>query len=225
VVNFKVVELELLSKKSQTMLVAKLMALPEEMCDLLEIVNTQHNFLDENFTGNPKHLIAICDRKLGNANLQIFELLNSLVHEMIKKALVKMDNIGENENNLAGPVRQSRELLVVSNAHRLQLDFPKLKLSSDKEKLVNNIGILYVTNNVFEINSLFNLFSDFLVSVYLIHKFGIDEIKAHNFGKHLTDSYPNKDFAIALKLLENYVTIADVLPDDFLNSLDLKNIL
>jgi hypothetical protein len=226
VVNFKIIELELLSEKSQLMLVAQQMALPEEMCDLLEIVKAEHYFLDKIFMGNPKHLIAICDWKMGYANLQIFELLNSLVHEMIKKVLVKMDNIGENENNLAGLVRQSRELLVVSNAHMLKLDFLDLNLSSEKEKHVNNIGILNVANNVCKPNSLFALFSHFLVSMYLIHKFKIEEIKADNFGKQLTDSYPNIDFTIALKLLENYMTTnADSLPDDLCYSLDLKNII
>jgi hypothetical protein len=218
-----VVLLELLSKKSQSMLVAQQMALPEEKCDLLEKVITQHDFLDEKFTGNPQHLIAICDRTVGDDNLQIFELLNSLVHKMIKKALVKMGNIGDNDDNLAGPVRKNRELLVIANAYLLNLDFPSFTLTEENVKLVNNIGILNVTKKKFDPKG---LFSDFLVSVYLIHKFGIEGIQAVDFVESLAKIYPGKEhkFTIALKLLENYMTVAEFLPDNLLYSLDLDNI-
>jgi len=221
-------ELQLLSKTSQSMLVAQQLALPEEMCDLLETVKTQHYYLDEEFTGNPQHLIAICDRQMDDVALQIFELLNFLAHQMIKKALVKMQNIGDDDDSLAGLMRQSRELLVVANAHWLKLDFLNFKLTHENVKLVSNIGILNVneedaTKKDFEPKG---LFSDYLVSVYLIHTFGIEKIQAVDFVERLAKIYPGKErnFTIALKLLENYMNVAEFLPDNLLYSLDLDNI-
>lgn len=220
-VNFKVVHLQPLSYNSQVKLVAQQLALSKEKYDLLTTVKTK-NFLDEEFTGNPKHLITICDRKMSDGDLQIFELLYSLVHGMIKKALVKMDDIGENDDKLATHVRKRRELLVVTNAHMRKLDFLDLELSAETKKLVNNVGILNVTEKIFYLN---DLFSEFLVSVYLIHKFRIEGIQADNFGSLLTENYPNQDFTIAVMLLENYKNIFDSLPDDLLYSLNLQNIL
>jgi hypothetical protein len=226
VVNFKVVDLELLSERSQSLLTAHQMALPEGLCDL-EKVKTQH-FLDDKFMGNPQHLIAICDYEKRDAKLQIFELLNFLVRQMIKRALVKMYNMAENDDgSLAGPVRQGLELLVVANAQLRQLDFHNLNLSTEKAKLVNNIGILDVTKKEFYLHS---LFSDFLVSVYLIHTFGIERMRAIDFSERLTEAYSIENFSVAVKLLKNYMNITDAfytpdeLPDDLSFSLDIQNI-
>jgi hypothetical protein len=226
VVKFKVVKLELLNERSQSLLAAHQMALPVGLCDL-EKVKTQ-NFLDEEFMGNPQQLIAICDCEKRDAKLQIFELLNLLVRQMIKRALVKMYNMAENDDgSLAGPVRQGLELLVVANAQLRQLDFHNLNLSTEKAKLVNNIGILDVTKKEFYLHS---LFSEFLVSVYLIHKFGIEGMRAAEFSESLTGAYPKESLSTAQKLLiENYMNITanytpDDLPDDLSFSLDIQNI-
>jgi hypothetical protein len=224
VVKFKVVKLELLNERSQSLLAAHQMALPVRLCDLLKKVKTQ-NFLDEEFMGNPQHLIAICDCEKRDANLQIFELLNVLVRQMIRRALVKMHNMAENdEGSLAGPVRQGLELLVVANA-KLR------KLSTEEKKRVNNIGILSFNEDSEEvIFHLHSLFSEFLVSVYLIHKFRIAEMRAADFSERLTEAHSKENLSIAQKLLiENYINITafcppDDLPDDLSFSLDINNI-
>lgn len=213
-----------LSKKSQSMLVAMQLALPEHNCDLLEIIKTQH-FLDEEFTGNPQHLITICNKKLDNTDLHVFELLYSLVRELIENSLVQIDGLGEKDDMLTTNVRKRRELLVVTNAHLQKLDFLDLKLSQEKKKIVNNIGILNVAENVFYLN---DLFGEFLVSVYLIHKFKIAGIQAPAFSDQLAEMYPNKDFSVARMLLNNFLMTTGIfehIADELSNSLDVKNIL
>lgn len=217
--------LELLSNKSQSVFVAQQSGLPEGICDLLKKVKTQQPLLDEQFTGNPKHLITICDTELGdNSDLQIFNLLAALVHELIKKALVKMEDIGA-DNLATAHVRKRHELLVITNARLQQLDYCELKLSTDKEELVNNIGIF----NVKEKDSyLHPLFREFFVSLYLINnkKYGIAEIQSEEFKNSLSKRYPpGQDFTIALELLKNYETPRDDLLDaghDFSHRLNLN---
>jgi len=161
--KFKVLRLQPFSTESRIQFLQnRISQLEKNVIEWLD----EFQSLDEDFLGNPHHLQKIVDH-LDDKN--IFAVYDSVLHSLIKKAMVKFESVGKENSMLSTKIRKRRELLIVTAAHLQQLDYAEFKLSPERIKKIEDVGVLSISGNGKTAEYHFAGFRDFLLSLYLIH--------------------------------------------------------